>query len=295
MAVLQSLRRTGIDREMLLRSITDIAPTYRREVFQTLLNINIHRPDGPFSLGHNFQTDPNSVLNQVARLTDGAGNKQYNPFWNNFRMKSVNLWAVSMGGVWVLIAMQMIHNPLARPNHLIDGQRLGARLVVYDPTPGGREERARTIESRLPAILHHSDTALAPGAPFLYPFITVNVAPYDSGLVIHETMMRIIDNVEGWANAYSDSADIYATIQDIKADLITERPFSVTDGFPARARARILGNIQMGASLENQWKCISAIEIPGHSGDGKTDYEPSDMFDPVIVDDGSSPSDRMEE
>ena len=284
MTSIQSSRTSPIDREVLRRSIWDIMPTYPEELFQLILEVQVHPGNGPFSLQWDFQQDPNSVLSQVAADRDQAGNlRDYSKLFQACRKKLLNLWLVPIGGVWVLIVIQIAHNAVNRPNALADGQQLMTNsILVYDVVGHERNLRAAQIEARLPAILAEGNIVIPPAVAIQHPWTQPSVSSYDSGLVIHEMVMKIIDENDMWLNMVRGiNINPFYALHDMgHMEYGAVKGFCVGGNFPARARGRILGNIQMGASMNNKWACISAIEVPGDAK-GDDDYYPEYMQDPI--------------
>ncbi|RYO86639.1 hypothetical protein DL762_004651 [Monosporascus cannonballus] len=190
---------------------------------------------------------------------------------HNFQRSTFSVWAQ----VWVLIVLQIRHDS-SKPDPMADGEQLEAtRIVIYDAVASGQAQREQIIRQRMPRILQEGDIALpAGGLEVPASDVKIRLLPQ---IDIHSAMHA--------ANPPSVFGGIFMDTQARVVD---------------RARSRIIGILLTGASLDNSWKAIGAIELPGQSSKSN-DYNPNDMIEPAsqraptpIVIDPDTPDTSME-
>ncbi|RYP17975.1 hypothetical protein DL765_004194 [Monosporascus sp. GIB2] len=283
---LQKTRTTIVDRETLRRSLMDTMGTHSVDLRGKVMVCHFQQLDGLFSTRHNFQRSTFSVWAQVRKTPGDDGSNPYHKLFAIMRRRLYTLMVVPIDQVWVLVVVQIRHDP-SKPDPMADGEQLEAtRIVIYDVVASGQAHREQIIRQRMPRILQEGDITLPAGGVEAVRDLPM-VEAYHSGLIIHEIASRLMERLETEITRIRRQNPA-ATADDIHAAMHAANPPFVLDGISMdtqasvvdRARSRMIGMLPTGASLDNSWKAIAAIEIPGQSSKNN-DYNPNDMMEPA--------------
>ncbi|RYP79771.1 hypothetical protein DL769_002793 [Monosporascus sp. CRB-8-3] len=283
---LQKTRTTIVDKQTLRRSLLDSMGTYSAELRTKVMACHFQDLDGLFSTKHDFQRRKFAVWGQVRKTTGDDGVNLYHGLFSVMRKRLYTLMVVPIDQVWVLIVVQIRHDP-GKANPMADGEQLEAtRVVIYDVVAAGRDHREQIIRDRMRRVLQEGDITLPVGGLEVMNGLPM-VEAYHSGLIIHEIASRIMERLDAEIarvrrqNPAATANDIHAAVhaanpRSVLGVIFMDTRAKVVD----RARSRIIGSLLTGASLENSWKAIAAIELPGQSSKNN-DYNPNDMIEPA--------------
>ncbi|RYP56158.1 hypothetical protein DL771_012103 [Monosporascus sp. 5C6A] len=283
---LQKTRTTVVEKETLRRSLIDTMETYSGDLRTRVMVFHFQALNGLFSEKMDFQRRRFAVWGQVRKTPGEDGVNLYHRLFSGMRNHLYTLMVVPIDQVWVLIVLQIRHDP-TKPNPMADGEQLEAtRVVIYDVVSAGQDSREQIIRDRMRRVLQEGDITLPVGGiEVMYDLPMVEA--YHSGLIIHEIASRIMERLDAEV-ARVRRQNPAATANDVHAAMHAANPPSVLTGIfmdtraniVDRARSRMIGSLLTGASLENSWKAIAAIELPGQSS-GNNDYNPNDMVEPA--------------
>ncbi|RYP83485.1 hypothetical protein DL770_005375 [Monosporascus sp. CRB-9-2] len=283
---LQKTRTTVVDKETLRRSLLDTMGTYSADLRTRVMAYHFQDLDGLFSTKHDFQRRTFPVWGQVRKILGDDGVNQYHALFSGMRKRLYTFMVVPIDQVWVLIVVQIRHDP-DKPAPVADGEQLvAARVVIYDVVEAGQALREQIIRDRMRRVLQEGDINLPVGGiEVMYDLPMVEA--YHSGLIIHEIATRLMERLDAEV-ARVRRQNPAATADDIHAAMHAANPPSVFRAvfmdtrtrIVDRTRSRMIGSLLTGASLENSWKAIAAIELPGQSSKNN-DYNPNDMVEPV--------------
>ncbi|RYP25573.1 hypothetical protein DL768_011450 [Monosporascus sp. mg162] len=146
-----------------------------------------------FALGNLQKTGTTVVDEETLRrpLLDTIGT--YNADLRTKRLST--LMIVPIDQVWVLIVVQIRHDP-DKPAPVADGEQSEAmRVVIYDVVEAGQAHREQIIRYRMRRVLQEGDITLPAGClEVMYDLPMVEA--YHSGLIIHEIASRLMERLD---------------------------------------------------------------------------------------------------